>query len=308
MARANPATSMSGSFRLFSVFGISVQVHWSWLLVAFFSIQYRSNEYGSQVWNVAEYLALFAIVLVHEFGHAFACRQTGGRADRILLWPLGGIAFVQPPPRPGAVLWSIAAGPLVNVVLLPLTFAAAALSTSLGLPETNRDFDHFLLTLFRINLWILIFNMLPVYPLDGGQILQALLWFLIGRARSLRVVSVISLVVTVCVIGVALAYGEWFLVIMAIFLAMQAWGGFKQARLLTKLDQLPRHAEAACPSCHAHPFAGEFWTCANCRASFDMFARRGTCPACGQFYAATHCPECRKLHSIQDWFSANRRQ
>ncbi|MSR52134.1 MAG: peptidase M50 [Gemmataceae bacterium] len=307
MAPAKPVPAMGGSIRLFRVAGISVQVHWSWLLVAYFSIQHRANEYDSQVWNVAEYLALFAIVLLHEFGHAFACRQTGGKSDRILLWPLGGIAFVQPPPRPGAVLWSIAAGPLVNVVLLPLTFAAAALSASQGLAETNKDFDHFIFEVFRINLMLLIFNMLPVYPLDGGQILQSLLWFVIGRAKSLHVVSVISLVVTVCVIGVALVFGEWFLVIMAIFLAMQAWAGFKQARLLGQFDQLPRHADAACPSCRAHPFEGEFWTCANCRASFDMFAQRGTCPACGQHYAATHCPECRELHSIQEWFSFSHR-
>ena len=308
MAPANPATSMSGSFRLFRVFGISVQVHWSWILVAFFSIQYRANAYGSQAWNVAEYLALFAIVLLHEFGHAFACRQTGGRADRILLWPLGGIAFVQPPPRPGALLWSIAAGPLVNVVLLPLTFAVAALSASQGLPETNPDAYRFLLNLFKLNFWILLLNLLPVYPLDGGQILQALLWFVIGRARSLRVASVIGLIVAVCAIGVALVFGEWFIVIVAIFVGMQAWGGYKQAGLLTQLDQLPRNAEVVCPSCHTHPVAGDYWTCAKCRAPFDMFARRGTCPACGQFYQATHCPECRKLHSIQDWFAAAHRR
>ena len=67
-----------------------------------------------------EYLALFVIVLLHEFGHALACRQVGGQADQIVLWPLGGVAYVAPPPRPGATLWSIAAGPLVNVVLVPV--------------------------------------------------------------------------------------------------------------------------------------------------------------------------------------------
>ena len=303
MAPTNSTSSMGGSIRLFRVFGITVQVHWSWLLIAYFSIQYRANAYGSQVWNVAEYLALFAIVLLHEFGHAFACRQTGGRADRILLWPLGGIAFVQPPPRPGAVLWSIAAGPLVNVVLFPLTYAAAYWSAMQGLPETNPDFDRFLLALLQINFGILIFNMLPVYPLDGGQILQSLLWFKMGRSRSLRVVTVLGLVVAVCAIGTALAFGEWWLMIMAIFLAMQSWAGFKQAGMLGQLEQMPRHANAACPSCHAHPFAGDLWVCANCRNGFDMFGNRGTCPTCGQHYQATPCPECQKVHPIQEWFS-----
>src|SRR5439155_2197999 len=117
-------------------------VHWSWLVVAIFEIQMRANSYTSQAWNVAEYLALFGIVLLHEFGHALACRQVGGRANDIVLWPLGGIAFVSPPPRPGAVLWSIAAGPLVNGVLVPITIIAYRIAGAPGLPETNPDAAH----------------------------------------------------------------------------------------------------------------------------------------------------------------------
>ena len=93
-------------------------LHWSWFLVAVYEIQGRAGRYSSITWNVLEYLALFLIVLLHEFGHSLACRQVGGRANQIVLWPLGGVAYVDPPPRPGATLWSIAAGPLVNVVLL----------------------------------------------------------------------------------------------------------------------------------------------------------------------------------------------
>ena len=64
----------------------------------------------------------------HEFGHALACRQVGGSANQIILWPLGGVAYVNPPQRPGATLWSIAAGPLVNVALLPVLGVAFLLS------------------------------------------------------------------------------------------------------------------------------------------------------------------------------------
>ena len=78
----------------------------------------RARSYSSITWNVLEYLALFLIVMLHEFGHALACRQVGGTANRIVLWPLGGVAYVNPPQRPGATLWSIAAGPLVNVAFL----------------------------------------------------------------------------------------------------------------------------------------------------------------------------------------------
>src|SRR5580692_5032163 len=132
-----------GSFRLFRVAGIQVYLHWSWLVVAYVEIVSRANRYQSMAWNVIEYLALFGIVLLHEFGHALACRSVGGQANRIMLWPLGGVAFVQPPPRPGAVLWSIAAGPLVNVVLLPITVVAILIAARTHIGEISPDFVRF---------------------------------------------------------------------------------------------------------------------------------------------------------------------
>lgn len=104
----------AGSLPLFRIAGIQVYLHWTWLVVAYLEIVSRVNKYQSMTWSVIEYLTLFGIVLLHEFGHALACRQVGGQANRIMLWPLRGVAFVQPPPRPGALLWSIAAGPLVK--------------------------------------------------------------------------------------------------------------------------------------------------------------------------------------------------
>src|SRR3954470_24156352 len=152
--------SFPRGFRIFRLFGIDVFLHWSWIVVALIEIQYRRGEYGSVAWNVAEYLALFAIVLLHEFGHALACRQVGGRADRILLWPLGGVAFVDPPPRPGAMLWSIAAGPLVNVLLAPV-FLAAFMFTHAAGSGASHDVRHFTVSLLAIDIVLFVFNMLP---------------------------------------------------------------------------------------------------------------------------------------------------
>src|SRR5271167_3293458 len=131
-----------GSFRLFQFAGITVFLHWSWLLVAYFQIVNRNNRlfhYDFYAWNVLEYVTLFGIVLLHEFGHALACRQVGGQAEQIVLWPLGGVAYVQPPPRPGALLWSIAAGPLVNVILLPITIVAIVIAAGANWGETYPD-------------------------------------------------------------------------------------------------------------------------------------------------------------------------
>src|SRR5437867_7776631 len=133
-----------GSLRLFRFAGVQVFLHWSWFVVALIEINTRSKEYSSFVWNALEYVTLFAIVLLHEFGHALACRQVGGKADQIVLWPLGGVAYVDPPPRPGATLWSIAAGPLVNVALFPILSILVKLSRPLGWADAMPNFDAWL--------------------------------------------------------------------------------------------------------------------------------------------------------------------
>src|SRR5271165_720148 len=186
-------TARNGSIHLFRFKGIDVFLHWSWFLIAVYEIQSRKGSYPSVGWNIAEYLALFLIVTLHEFGHALACRQVGGRADRIVLWPLGGVAYVDPPQRPGATLWSLAAGPLVNVLLVPILSLIWMIASRLQMDSSMPDLYQFVKTLWLINLTLLCFNLLPIYPLDGGQILRSLLWFVVGRARSLMIVSIIGM-------------------------------------------------------------------------------------------------------------------
>lgn len=185
-----------------------------------------------------EYLALFAIVTVHEFGHALACRQTGGIANRIVLWPLGGVAFVDPPPRPGATLWSIAAGPLVNVALIPVFSFLVTMSRTEGWAVTNPNAFAFIRAIRFINLSLLIFNMLPIYPLDGGQILRALLWFLLGRARSLMVATILGFIGAVGVVGLAIwARSPWFGII-AVFMLITCWSGLVHAFALARAEKM----------------------------------------------------------------------
>jgi len=183
-----------GSIHLFRVAGVDVYLHWWWFLVAFYQLRGGPGVYSSIVWKVLEYLALFLIVLTHEFGHAMACRQVGGTANHIMLWPFGGVAYVDPPQRPGATLWSIAAGPLVNVALAPILYAAVKAAGSAGLADSMPDLYIFLRRVFELDLILLAFNILPIYPLDGGQILRSLLWFVLGKARSLMVATVLGFI------------------------------------------------------------------------------------------------------------------
>ena len=318
--------SGSGATRLFQFKGITVFIHWSWLLVAVFEISGRTGTYSSFIWNVLEYLAIFVIVTMHEFGHAFACRSVGGRADEILLWPLGGVAIVDPPARPGATLWSIAAGPLVNVALAPILGALTVLIPWAVAP----DIHAFLRSLTVINVGMLFFNLLPIFPLDGGQILGALLWFVIGRARSMLATAVIGLAGVAAIFWLALVGSSPWLGLIGFFVARQCLASMRRARALIGMGSAPRRPGVACPSCHRSPPIGRHWRCDWCGASIDLFdasagaaiepgtvttlslsdgmgtssaeaGSAGQCPACHVVAETARCGHCDGVTPLTAW-------
>jgi len=290
-----------GAIRLFRLAGIDVFLHWSWFVVAIYEVQVRSGDYSSPVWNVLEYLALFGIVTMHEFGHSLACRQVGGVAERIVLWPLGGVAYVRPPQRPGATLWSLAAGPLVNVALVPVFMGLGFMGRLLGWWGAYPDLLQLLRAVSFMNLTILVFNLLPVYPLDGGQILRSLLWYGLGRARSLMAATVLGFMGVLALVALAVRVQSVWLGIMAAFVALNCWSGFQQARRLSELAKLPRHSGLACPSCQSAPPVGPFWGCHLCGQALDSFEARGRCPYCSAPFDAAHCVDCGSVHAVAAW-------
>jgi Zn-dependent protease len=294
-------SSRQGAIHLFRVAGIDVYLHWWWFLAAVYEIQGRSGRYSSILWNVLEYLGLFLIVLLHEFGHALACRQVGGVADRIVLWPLGGVAYVDPPPRPGATLWSIAAGPLVNVVLAPILWGMHLATQGANL---SPDLATMVLSIFWIDIGLLVFNILPVYPLDGGQILRSLLWFVLGRARSLTVATILGMIGVVGFFALALYDRDVWLALIAVYMLMNCWRGFKYAQTLSRMAELPRRDGYVCPTCKTAPPVGDYWKCGQCGQTFDTFQTGAICPHCRTQYGTTRCLDCGRQHPLHQWASA----
>ena len=290
-----------GSIRLFRVVGIDVFLHWSWFLVAAYEIGDRAKGYSGLTWNVLEYLALFLIVLLHEFGHALACRQVGGISNQIVLWPLGGVAYVNPPQRPGATLWSLAAGPLVNVAFIAVLWPLLLLSRSLGWAAAMPDLHALLRAVLFINAGLLLFNLLPIYPLDGGQILRSLLWFLMGRARSLMAATIIGFVGVAGLIALAVWTQSIWFGLISVFILMNCWKGLQQARMLLKRARMPRRDGFACPQCKAAPPIGEFWMCGQCRKPFDSFQTQAVCPNCAAQFSSTACLDCGQRGPMSEW-------
>lgn len=290
-----------GSIRLFRLSGIDVFLNWTWFLMAWWEINSNAGGYSSIAWNVIEYVALFAIVLTHEFGHALACRSVGGTANRILLWPFGGVAYVDPPQRPGATLWSIAAGPLVNVVLFPILLTVFLSGQKLGWAANAPDLYKLVYATLWIDSLLLIFNILPVYPLDGGKILWSLLWFVMGRARALMTASIIGFFGVAGFILFAIYRHNVWLGLISLYLVTSCWSGFQQARALLRMAKLPRRDGFACPNCKASPPVGNLWKCAKCGQSFDTFQTHAACPLCATQYSVTKCVDCGASHPVADW-------
>lgn len=219
-----------GSIRLFRLFRVDVFLHWSWFVVALYTLSSRADQYSSPLWNAAEYLALFTIVLMHEFGHALACRQTGGVSEQIVLWPLGGVAHVAAPQRPGAQLWSIAAGPLVNVALAPVLWGTMWLLGERGFGDPHPDLMDCLFMVNLINIVLLVFNLLPIFPLDGGQMLRSLLWYAVGPVTSLLIATGVGLIGGAALVAYGLLTGRLWTAMIAAFLLFNCWQTFRAAK------------------------------------------------------------------------------
>jgi len=211
------------------------------------------------------------------------------------------VAYVAPPVRPGATLWSIAAGPLVNVLLFFLLGGLLVLSGGTGWLDAAPDVIRFLHAVWYTNLVLLVFNLLPIYPLDGGQIVRALLWFVIGRARSLMVASIIGFLGVAVMFLVAL-WGQslWFGV-LALFILANCWRGLQHARTLARVARLPRRDGFMCPSCRTAPPIGAWWTCSQCGKPFDTFETQAVCPHCGAQFDGTRCLDCGEMRPISAW-------
>ena len=163
---------------------------------------------------------LLLSILLHELGHAFAGRLFGANVSHIELTGLGGIAHFERSLPASALQRSVIylAGPAVNLVLWQGLGALAGLSADMGRSMVALP----LAVLSTANLFLLIFNLLPAYPLDGGRTLDAWLGALLGPVWSVRIVAVIGLVVAVGVALFALP-SAFFLMLMALFLAQANW-------------------------------------------------------------------------------------
>lgn len=217
------ASLLNWSFRLFRVFALEVRVHWSWFLLPALALMWAIRDGMHWWWLPFTVVVPFASILAHEFGHSFMARLVGGDSQLIVMWAMGGLASCEIPATPGRRFAVAAAGPLVSFVI----FAICALVVNQGLapdPGAVLVARGELLSLVSytaaLNLGLLLFNLLPAHPLDGGAMLRAALWPVLGLRRAIMATIVIAYVIIAGMAVWAVTRGD--LVVLAIALLLLA--------------------------------------------------------------------------------------
>lgn len=217
----------SGTFPLFTLFGVRIRGHASLILLFGFVLLLGLGDGYTFRDRLIALGFLAVIILLHELGHVFGARVVGGQADEILLSPLGGLAFTMAPRRPFPTFVTVAAGPAVNVVLM--AGAAIALYAMGGHPSWNpfgfggdylaawaNPYYPYVAWFFQLNYVLLLLNLLPIYPLDGGQMLQSILWAPMGWYRSMIATMNVAMIVGLPIVAFSLVgHHMWTLVIVA---------------------------------------------------------------------------------------------
>ncbi len=226
------------AIRLFRIGGIDVKAHYSLLIILLFltwvfSVQsypygFRGHENALLLSALAS-LSLFISVFLHEFGHSIVSRKMGYGVKEIILFIFGGIAVLERQPKGMKEVVVSVSGPAVSVAIAAVFYV---LSTT-GIPNLSE----FSVVLYRINLIIAAFNLLPAFPLDGGRVLRGLMAERVGYERATFIAAEIGKAFAVFMAVFGIVYNLW-LTLIAIFIYLGANEEEKLSRIEAILGRL----------------------------------------------------------------------
>jgi Zn-dependent protease/CBS domain-containing protein len=187
---------MHWSFRLVRIFGIEIKIHVTFfLLLAWIGwLYYRSGGTPAAIDGVVFVILIFVCVLLHELGHALAAAHYGIKTPDITLLPIGGVARLERiPEKPSEEIVVTVAGPAVNVLIAAVLWIAIGLTSGFPDPQTLQHTElSMTVRLFAVNIWLVIFNAIPAFPMDGGRLLRALLALRMNYARATQIAASIG--------------------------------------------------------------------------------------------------------------------
>jgi Zn-dependent protease len=217
---------MKWSWKLAEIAGIGVFMHWTFLIligwIVMVQVQHGADARGVAI-AVAFVLSVFACVVLHEFGHALTARRYGIRTRSITLLPIGGVAQLERmPDDPQQELWVALAGPAVNVAIAGALFAILApLGQLPALTTPSLVGSGFFGDLLIVNVILVLFNLLPAFPMDGGRVLRALLAHRLDYSRATQIAATVGQGMAI-LFGLAGLLFNPFLLFIALFVFLGA--------------------------------------------------------------------------------------
>jgi len=252
--------SMKWSWKLGEFLDIGVYMHATFpLLLAFVALPILLE--GGSLWDVFAsivfVLTLFVCVVLHEYGHALAARRYGIKTQDITLLPIGGVARLERmPEKPAQELVVAAAGPAVNIViaagLLVVMALAGATVPALGLGWGNESFVE---RLFTINIVLVLFNLIPAFPMDGGRILRALLATQLDYARATKTAARLGQAIAI-LFGLAGFFVNPLLTVTALFIFM---GAQAESQMVQQRSQFENYTVGQAMRTNIRAFAPWEW-------------------------------------------------
>ncbi|MBV8141430.1 MAG: site-2 protease family protein [Verrucomicrobia bacterium] len=230
---------MGSSIKIASFVGIEVRIHITFLLflVWIWFSSYELEGQSGAIKGVLFILILFACVLLHEFGHAFAARAFGIRTPDITLYAIGGVARLNRiPDKPWQELIVAIAGPLVNVVIAAVLIFGIHVTAGLQqLEHLESPRIEMLAKVASVNVMLVLFNLIPAFPMDGGRVLRALLAMTMPYAKATQIAARIGqgLAIVFLIFGL---FGNPILVFIAIFIFV----GAQQEASMTRVNRSSR--------------------------------------------------------------------
>ncbi|NNE02436.1 MAG: site-2 protease family protein [Eudoraea sp.] len=237
---------MKGILKLGKVAGISIEVHWTFSLLLIWVVFMELRQEGdlqSALFIVVLVLLLFLCVVLHELGHAFTAKLFHISTKKITLLPIGGVASLEKiPEKPQQELLVSVAGPLVNLLIAFVLYLFLPIQYYMGLDAENLvallespGLETLLFYLWIANIMLVVFNLVPAFPMDGGRVLRALLAMFLGRLKATEIASVIGRAIAVMFLILGLFYNP-FLVLIALFIYVGAYSENQLVKQSVKLE------------------------------------------------------------------------
>jgi Zn-dependent protease len=256
---------MLKAWKIGSLFGIGLYIHWSFFLLPAYAMLSTADSDTGPLFMLAFVAVVAVCIVLHEYGHALTARFFGIKTRDITLYPIGGVARLEKmSEKPWEEFWIAVGGPAVNVIIAALLFVPIAIVAVVD-PEwlMGTVEGRFLVAVFGSNVLLVLFNMIPAFPMDGGRVLRALLaaavGFLPATRAAAKVAAVMALLMGLAGLGL---FGSFLqnpmLILIAgfVFLAGQRELAYVEMRERERLDRetpipvlpAPRRAAPAVPA------------------------------------------------------------